>query len=397
MTRTARPRVVHVIAALAEGGAERQLELLVREQGPDVSVIALYDGGPIAETLRRDGYDVRVLGMDGTRKALAWPRLARVLREVAPEVVHVHLLAAQLWGIPAARLAGVPVVISSEHSLNEAMIEGRDHSPWLVRVYRLLAGMASHTIAVSEATRANLEGWGVPAHKISVIDNGLNFSAMSYDPAGRERIRAELGIGPEVALVGAVGRLFGSKRFDALIAALAPTLNSSRRLMIVGEGELRESLTAAARDLGVADLVRFTGARGDMRELYSAMDVLVSPSRDETFGIAVVEARACGMPVIFATCPAITALREPVEGSYKLPQGDPVEEAQAIRAQVDRALADLTSRSGARLSSPEPLVERYAMSGTASAIDRLYRRLLYQAGSPRRARGSGKNDQETPR
>lgn len=376
MKAAARPRVLHIIAALAEGGAERQLELLVREQGHAAStVVALYDGGPVAGALRRDGYDVRVLGMAGWRKALAWPRLARLMRGLRPDVVHVHLLAAQLWGIPAARLAGVPVVISSEHSLNEAMIEGRDHSPWLIRLYRLLAASATHTIAVSDSTRHNLQRWGVDPAKVSVIDNGLDFAAMSFDPTGRDRVRTEFGVAPDAALVGAVGRLYPSKRFDRLVAALAPTLGRTRKLLLVGDGEVRESLTKQAAELGVADHVRFAGARSDMRDLYSAMDVMVSPSRDETFGIAVVEGSACGVPVVFATCPAITGLAEPLDGAYPLALGDGDEELAQIRRQVDQALEDHGS-TGTRLPTPQSLVDRYAMSGTADTVDALYRRLL---------------------
>lgn len=383
MTPAGRPRVSHVITALAEGGAERQLELLVREQGDRAVVVALYDGGPIADALRRDGYDVRVLGMDGWRKATAWPRLALLLRRLRVDVVHVHLLSAQLWGIPAARLAGVRVVVSSEHSLNEAMIEGREHARWLVVLYRILATLATHTIAVSEATRQRLVDWGIPRSEITVVDNGIDFAAMSFDPAGRSRVRAELGIPERTVVVGAVGRLVPSKRFDVLIAALAPTLGPDRTLVVAGDGELREALTRRAADLGVAEHMRFTGARSDMRDLYSAMDVLASPSRDETFGIAVVEGRACGLPVVFATCPAITGLPEPLVGAHLLQPAYGDAELAAIRAGVDAALVQLRAADGDRLGSPDPLVARYAIGGTAAAVDRLYERLLGEASTRR--------------
>lgn len=376
------PRVLHVITALAEGGAERQLELLVRQQGRAASVVALYDGGPIGESLRRDGYDVRVLGMGGWRRILTWLRLAWLIRQLRPDVVHVHLLAAQLWGIPAARLARVPVTVSSEHSLNEAMIEGRDHARWLVWLYRLLAALATHTIAVSEATRGRLVGWGVPDEKISVIDNGLDFAAMAFSEQGRRRVREEFAVPGDVELVGAVGRLHPSKRFDRLLTALAPRLGPRRRLLIVGEGQLREELTQLAAALGVTDHVSFAGARNDMRDIYSAMDVLVSPSQDETFGIAVVEGRACGLPVVFATCPAITGLGQPLPGAYQVRQLTGEAELAGMRELVDQALAE---RPGQRWEPPQPLQNRYAISSTAGAISTLYQRLLEKGGNSGRA------------
>lgn len=380
------PNVLHVITALAQAGAERELEMLVREQGPaSAKVVALYDGGAIADVLRRDGYDVRVLGMGGWLRLLTWLRLALLMRRLRPDVVHVHLLSAQLWGIPAARLARVPVIVSSEHSLNPTMIEGRAHSPWLVRLYRVLAALATHTVAVSEMTRQHLVQWGVPSGTISVIENGLDFDSMTFSASGRQRVRAEFGVPEDTVLVGAVGRLNPAKRFDRVIDALAASLGPSRRLLVVGDGDQRAVLARQAADLRVEAYVTFTGPRSDMRDLYSGMDVLVGPSWAETFGIAVVEGRACGLPVVFSTCPAITELPQPLEGAYPLPLVDDDTELAAIREAVDRALRDRIAAGGERLEAPHALAERFSMSNAAQALDALYRRLLSEKGVAQRA------------
>lgn len=380
-------RVLHVITALAPAGAEREVELLARAQ-PGAKVVALYDGGAVADALLRDGYDVRVLGMDGWRKLLAWPRLARLMRRLRPDVVHVHLLSGQLWGIPAARLARVPVTVSAEHSLNPTMIEGRQHSPTLIRLYRGLAALATHTVAVSEMTRQHLVDWGVRPESISVIDNGLDFEAMSFDAAARDRVRSEFDVPDGTTLIGAVGRLAPAKRFDRVIAALAPTLGPDRRLLIVGDGTERDNLARQAADLGVADYVQFAGPRSDMRDVYSAMDLLIGPSWAETFGIAVVEARACGVPVIYSTAPAIAELPEPLEGTYPIPLVDDDTELDAIRSAVDRALRERAAAGGGRLGPPHALAERFSMRQTADDLDALYRRLLVAARGRRTGRSS---------
>jgi glycosyltransferase involved in cell wall biosynthesis len=385
-------RVVHVITTLTTGGAERQLELLMNHSAHHSAVIALYDGGAVADSLRVAGHPVEVLGMAGWRKPLAWFRLALALRRYRPDVVHVHLLAAQLWGIPAARLAGVKVVISSEHSLMDDTTEGRPLSPWLRRRYRVLERLSTHTVAVSGTTAERLRRWGVPAERISVVENGIDFAAFRFADADRAAVRAELGIGPDVRVIGAVGRLETVKRLDQLLRAGAPRLRAGGHALIVaGAGELLDSLQKLSSELGVADTVRWLGARPDVPRVLAAMDVLVSPSRDETFGLAVIEGLAGGLPVVYAQCPALDDLDEADDGAGAPPwalriassglsdEAEVRELAGALEATLDTPPArpaDLESGEGvARYRVPAGLQRRFGVAGTAAALDELYRRM----------------------
>lgn len=354
-----------MITTLVTGGAERQLEQLVARSASDSTTIALYGGGPVADSMRAAGHPVEVLGMAGWRKALAVPRLALRLRRLRPDVVHVHLLSAQLWGIPAARLAGVPVVVSTEHSLMAATVEGRPHTWWLRTLYRGLERLATHTVAVSRTTAERLETWQVPAQRVTVIDNGVDVAALTFDPATRAEVRAELGLGDAVVL-GAVGRLEPVKRLDEVLAAAAPLLRRPGHvLLVLGAGPLLPALQEQARALGVDREVRFLGARGDVPRMLSAMDLLVSASRDETFGLAVVEALGSGLPVVYAQCPAIEELAEPVESAVRVgPDG--------LLAALERALA-----AGLHRRPPAPaLLDRYDARLTAERVDRLDASLL---------------------
>jgi hypothetical protein len=208
-----RLRVVHVITSLTTGGAERQVELIAGASRHDVRVISLYSGGVVEAALRARGIPVQILGMDGWRKAAAIPRLARRLREHAPDVVHVHLLSAQLWGIPAARLARVPVIVSTEHSIMETTIEGRPKSEPLRRLYLALERMTTATIAVSDATVQRLHDWGVPGTgAMTVINPPIDFDSLRSDEEARLAVRAELGIPGAAEVVGSVGRLDVVKR-----------------------------------------------------------------------------------------------------------------------------------------------------------------------------------------
>ena len=191
----ARPlRVVHVITSLTTGGAERQLEMLVRRSAHESVTIALYAGGPVADSMRAAGERVEVLDLVGWRRALTSVVLARRLRHYRPDVVHVHLLSAQLWGIPAARLAGVPVVVSTEHSLMDDTIEGRPHTWWLRLLYRGLERLATHTVAVSSTTAQRLRRWGVQGTRITVADNGIDFEALAFDEV-RDTLHQAMALG----------------------------------------------------------------------------------------------------------------------------------------------------------------------------------------------------------
>ena len=372
MTPTTRPlRVVQVITSLPTGGAERQLELLVGRTHEQTTTIALYEGGLVADSMRAAGHRVDVLGMQGWRRFVAPVRLARRMRRLRPDVVHVHLLAGQLWGIPAARLARVPVVVSTEHSLMHNTIEGRPHTWWLRALYRLLERMTTRTVAVSATTAQRLRDWGVPANRIVISDNGIDFAALEFDPAGREALRRELGVDPDVTVVGAVGRLDPVKRIDLVVRACAPMLRDGAVLVVAGGGGLRAELEALAERLGVASSVRWLGSRGDMTAVLSAMDVLVSASADETFGMAVVEALGNGLPVGFVECPALEELSSMPSHARRADRtGDDEVDAGALRDGIRQALAD------GRQPVPATLRERYGVAAATHRMERLHTQLV---------------------
>lgn len=386
--RAGRLRVVHVITTLTTGGAERQLEWITAHTAHDPQVIALYQAGAVAESIERAGVPVHVLGMDGWRKALAVPRLARLIRRLRPDVVHVHLLAAQLWGIPAARLAGVRTVVSTEHSLMDGSIENRPLTGWLRRLYLALERLTARTVAVSATTRDRLVRWGVPADRITVIDNGIDFAGLRFSPAGRDRVRAELGIGAPAVVLGAVGRLEPVKRFPELLDALAGTMRPGElELVIAGDGPLLADLRRQAASRGVADAVHLLGPRTDVPDVLSAVDAMVSPSRDETFGMAVVEALAAGLPVAYAQCPALDQLPDVPGWAVALagPGGpaEAVSEGDSLRAAVEKLQALRGPEPGAvRFPVPETLVQAYGIASTSQSLDALYTDLVHRSADP---------------
>ncbi|MEU1213216.1 glycosyltransferase [Streptomyces sp. NPDC005791] len=304
-------KALHVITGLGVGGAEQQLRLLLRHLPVPCDVVTLTNPGAVAEGLRADGVQVRDLGMRSNRDLAAVPRLARLIRRGAYDLVHTHLYRACVYGRIAARLAGTTVV-STEHSLGRAEIEGRPLTRGTRELYLRTERLGAATVAVSDTVAGRLREWGVPAARIHTVPNGIDVTAFRFDGARRRATRALLGLPDSAFVVGGVGRLVPGKRFDLLIRAVAALPGAW--LVLAGDGPEAGPLRALTARLGATGRVRFlgecgtTGAAPGIPAVLSAVDTFVSASREESFGLAVVEALAAGLPVLHAACPAIEDL-----------------------------------------------------------------------------------------
>ncbi|WP_155056831.1 glycosyltransferase [Streptomyces blattellae] len=312
-------RVLHIITALRAGGAEQQLRQLLRHLPPEVEcdVVTLTRPGLVADGLRADGIRVDHLGMGGNRDLRALPRLVRLIRTGGYDIVHTHLYRACLYGRIAARLAGVRAVVASEHSLSGTELEGRRRTAGVRALYLLGERLGRVTIAVSPTGAEDLQAWGVPRSRIRVIPVGFDPALFRFDEVRRKQARIHYGLPEDAYVVGGVGRLIPGKHFEVLVGALVRQ-PADVRLLLVGDGPEQAALWHTARELGVADRVVLTGERpyvpdaGDdapgMPDLMSAMDVLAAPSTSETYGMAVVEALATGLPVLYTAGPAVSDL-----------------------------------------------------------------------------------------
>ena len=188
----------------------------------------------------------------------------------------------------------------------------------------------------------------------------------------RLALRAEHGIDDRAHVIGVLGRLDPNKRFDLVIESAAPLLGEGAKLLVVGGGAERENLEALAANLGVAEHVVFAGERHDVSAMLSALDLFVASSKQETFGLSVLEALANGMPVLYTTCPALEGVR--TDRARQVP-GDVDGMREALAAEV-------TDR---RPRGDVPAIrELYGIEAVTGRIDDLYERL--RTGGGRAAR-----------
>lgn len=358
-------KVLHVITGLGVGGAELQLRSILQHSRHRSEVVTLYNPGPVADMMSGDGVRVRDLGMQSNTEVTALFRLRRMIRDGGYDVVHTHLYRSQIYGRIAAKLAGTPVVVTTEHSIGETHLERRPMTRGVRALYLGTDRLCHATISVSDMVSERLVRWGVPERKITMIPNGLDFDRVAFDAAARGRIRDEFGVGPDAYVIGVLGRLDPNKRFDLVIEAAAPLLTDGVRLMIVGKGDEGERLAAAARAHGVADQVIFTGERHDVSAMLSTLDLFVASSAQETFGLSVLEALANGSPVLYTTCPALAGI-----------ETDRAREVPGDVAGMRAALGDEMA-AGRRPRAGVPAIrERYGIEAVTDRIDSLYERLL---------------------
>jgi glycosyltransferase involved in cell wall biosynthesis len=379
-------KVLHVITGLGVGGAELQLRSVLQHSRHEGEVVTLYNPGPVAGMIGADGVRVRDVGMSrNTQVGVLW-RLRGLVRAGGYDVVHAHLYRSQVYGRPAAWLAGTPVVVSTEHSIGETHLERRRMTAG-VRVLYLVSGWFSQvTIAVSATVAARMTGWGVPGRKVAVIPNGVDLGRVAFDGVARERVRAEFGAEPGEFVIGVLGRLDPNKQFHLVIEAAAGLLRAGRaKLVIVGKGEEAGRLAAAAAEHGVAGLVVFAGERHDVAGVLSAFDMFVASSAQETFGLSVLEALANGLPVAYTTCPALDGLA--VARATRVPH-----DAAGIAVALEAAVA-----AGQRERVPEPAVEReYGIAAVTARIDDLYEQIAARPGPRRRAARLARRTRRAP-
>ncbi len=281
-------RVMHVVEAMHQGGAESLVVEHVRLAAADVTstVVALNRGGPSLEAAAAAGADTVLLGKGGARAA-GLANLAKLMKSRRIAVVNGHNPTGAMYATFAARMAGVPVVIRTEHSIHYPGRGFRFYGP----IEAAITALADRVICVCEASRtshASRYRWA-DAKFVTVL-NGI--SAVAAAPRPRAEGRAALGLAPDATVALTVGSLTPQKSQDVLLRAFAAARARmpGAVLLIAGEGRLEAPLKALHAELGLGDSVRFLGARTDVPDLMEACDLFVLSSSREGLSVTLLEA-----------------------------------------------------------------------------------------------------------
>lgn len=335
-----RRRILFVINGIDFGGTESALSAAacrLHDRGHDVHLLSLKAAGRAACTLTDAGVPVTSLEMPEAIGCAAcasacW-RLGGWLRHHRPEIVHSFLPRANIvtaLGLKVARLNALH--ISSERSTDFK------RRSLVTLLNRLATRWIDHVAAVSAEVRDVLvERERIPAHKVSVIGNGIDLDRVDATPAAR--VKEELGLGRECVTLCSAGRLVPDKGHVYLIRSIA-RMRAARRvnLLLIGEGPEEARLRAEAVAQGLSNRVHFLGYRPDVVGILKIVDIFVLPSLEEGVPMVLLEAMACARCVVASNVGATHTLILPGQTGLLVPPAE-IWTTRGAPDQVDRATA----------------------------------------------------------
>jgi glycosyltransferase involved in cell wall biosynthesis len=373
-------RVMFLVTSLPVGGAETLLAELVRRLDrrhfvPEIG--CLKERGPLGEVLSAEipvhcdllahKYDLRV-----------WPRLTRLLREREIDaVITVGAGDKMFWGRLAAKRVGVPVVLSALHSTGWPDSVGQ--------LNRLLTPITDGFIAVAESHGAFLvTKQGFPAEKVFVIPNGVDTLRFAPVPDAAS-IRHEIGVGPTDAVVSIVAALRPEKNHELFleVARRVTRRIPTAKFLIIGDGPHRAPLEQQAAELGVAESVRFLGARDDVPRLLSTSNVFALTSHNEASPVSILEAMSVGKPVVATNVGSIGEAVSDGRTGFLVPPGDATAFTQRVVELIENPLRAQAMGVAAR----EVVVAGWSVDAMVRRYEQLIasifnRKRSTQAGTP---------------
>ncbi|HEX7388722.1 MAG TPA: glycosyltransferase [Acidiphilium sp.] len=353
----ARPdlRILLVLLSAGFAGTERHAVELANGLCDHADVAMVLRKRP-SEPHRHAEYDALRRAIDPritifeSRRAIPHSGVLRAILKFRPRIIHAHYERSARVAAFCARFFGVPVVATIHVHYRE-----RDF------------GRCAALVALTEAENRRA-GTAFP-REIAVIGNWVIPPPVRRKsaPGEHQANRARFGIGPAEFVVGSIGRLAPVKSIDGLISAFAAAGLPDARLVIVGDGSERPRLEALAETLGLGDRVCFTGFTEDVWSAYSLFDVFVLNSRDEPFGLVILEALAMGVPVIATATDGACAIAERLPVTL-IPPNSPEALVRALR----------TAATGSRAGTPATDCSGFLLADRLPELIALYHRVMHR-------------------
>lgn len=346
------------------GGARQVLYLMegLARHGVE-NLLACPPGAHIAAPARASA-TVFELPMKGDADLGLVARIRRLIAAERPDLVHIHSRrGVDLWGGLAARLAGVPCVLSRRVDNPEPR--------WIVGLkYRLY----DHVIAISEGIRQVLLAEGLAPERVSCVRSAVDATPylIDYDKA---RFRSELGLGPSTPVAGIVAQLIPRKGHRHLLAALPAVLarHPDLQVLIFGRGPLEAELRQAIDAADLATRVRLMGFRDDLPALLGCLDLLVHPADIEGLGVSLLQAAAARVPIIASRAGGMPeAVRDGVNGLLIAP-GD----VEGLACAMNRLLDDASLRARMGEAGRQLMLDEFSPQTMCDGNLAIYRRVLH--------------------
>ena len=370
-------RVLYLVDTLNVGGTETQMASAARHlhhAGHRVVVGCLREEGPLLASLRNTG--IRVMAFPKRKTLLSLngiyqlARLACFLLWHDFQVLHAYDLWANLLGVPAARLAGTPVIISSRRYL--ADLEW--YTPWRNRIIRFIYRLSTCVIVNSKAVREKLVDQDhVAPEKLRIIYNAVDVSRFADAHEARERVLPN--INESSRLIAVLANMYSHVKGHACLISAARIVCKSEPhavFLLIGDGLERPRLEAQVKDYGLDENILFLGRRTDVPELLACCDLSVLPSESEGFPNALLESMSAGLPVVATAVGGSTEIVENGKNGVLVPPGSPEKLAEAVLLLLqDSRLAKRLSQAG-----QDDMQKYFSFDRLIGELDHLYKEPL---------------------
>jgi glycosyltransferase involved in cell wall biosynthesis len=362
-------RILLLSTSMGMGGADKLILTAARTMqahGHEVQIVSLTGLGPMGLEAQALGIPTKSLEMRrGVPDPRGMLRLVSLVRSWRPDVVHSHMVHANLMARVLRLFVRVPALVSTIHNIYEG---GR----LLMAGYQFSNGLVDHMTIVSEAAAERfVRERIVPRELLSVIPNGVDTDLFRNVPAeARHSLRHSWGLEQEFIWL-AVGRFEIAKDYPTMLRAFAAVHEQEPRsgLLLVGRGSLQKEAEALAAELGLASAVRFLGVRQDVPEVMSAADGYVMSSAWEGMPMVLLEAAAAGLPIVATDVGGNREVVRDNESGYLVPPRDPDALADAMRGLM--RLADAERRAMGHRGRDHVRLH-YGLERVAEDWERLY-------------------------
>jgi L-malate glycosyltransferase len=374
-------RVLMFIQSLEIGGSETQcveMACQLAREGYSVTVGCLWTGGPLEKKLVEAGVRCVAFSVPGTllrpNAILQMLKLTAFIRKERFSVVHTNDLYSNLFAIPAAWLARVPVIISSQRDMSRWWW----YTPARRKILRRIQSLSTRVLVNSEAIRKDLIARdGFDPKKILVVYNGIDLEKFSR-PNSKSR-QLPPGISCDSKTVVMIANMHtGAKGHGDLIEATRTVRERfpEARFLLAGDGEMRPFFEDQVRALGLAEMFVFLGHRTDIPQLLSCCDIGVLASKSEGLPNAVLEYLAAGLPAVATAVGGVPEIIENEVHGLLIPPENPA----ALAAAILRLLEDPELRANLGKAGQERVRTRFNFPGVLESL-----RQVYEA--PRRSSG----------
>jgi glycosyltransferase involved in cell wall biosynthesis len=372
-------KVLHIITRLIRGGAEHNTLLTViglERLGYDVSLAAGPSDeweGDIEKDARQAGVKLRLLHNLG-REISPWNDLLTLLKlyfyikKERFDIVHTHVSKAGILGRWAAKLAGVPIIVHTTHGNIFHGYFNSFFTKFFILLQKLTALITDKMITLTDIEKEQWLNQGIgKSTQYTAILSGIDLKRFNPENVQIEpyEMRKKLGLHTNDFVIGTVGRIVPIKGHKYFIQAAAEVIREipNAKVLLVGDGPIRNEMEELTVQLGIEGQVFFLGVRKDVPELLSIMDLFVLPSLNEGMGRALVEAMAMGLPVIASQVGGVPEVVTDGKTGILVPAQNPTALAKAIvklarDAKLSRELAQAGYKRAHSAFGAETMVDR---------------------------------------